>query len=74
MLQKMETTIRSKNLKSKAAYHRDVSGGFLAEISIVLRIPTTHLKMDSESVRKMKTHGDMGLRFIYHIIDVESVC
>jgi hypothetical protein len=42
--------------------------------SIVLRNPTTRLKMDNESVRKMKTHsGDLGLRFIYRRIDVECV-
>jgi hypothetical protein len=63
-----------KKLKSKAAYHRDVSGSSLAVILVVLQIPATYLKMDSESVRKMKTHRDIGLRFIYYRIDGESVC
>jgi hypothetical protein len=40
----------------------------------MLQNPTTHLKMDNESVRKMKTHsGDIRLRFIYRRIDVECV-
>jgi hypothetical protein len=62
-----------KKLKSKVAYRCDVSGNFLVKILVVLQIPTTRLKMDSKLVRKMKTHGDTGLRFIYHRIGRESV-
>ena len=67
--------LKVKKLESKVAYCCDVSGGSLAAILVVLRNPTTRLNMDSESVRKMKTYGgNIGLRYIYRIIDVEIVC